>query len=376
MGIIDVSNVPSAGYAGVQAAVNAGSKPHVGMVAGEVAFLADGELSLEDSAEEISLHMADRTEAKHHSERKVRGEKPPTVVATEAILAYMADVHDEDAQAKLTQLAHLLIEGKQDPRRIVSEKFQDIPRQYLALQYAMRKGEEGAASEKVLADISDALAELELESGAEITAARNTIAAAGAFAASTDGVVAFQHTYRDVVLGESTLGETLSLALKQFGARDCGQGLRSLIQALGLDLAATNPSTSPTRLQTLVTDMRFLGVALTALEGCHELCARLDKTLTVHKSYQEGSDPTSRETKLMRDVVDISAGQWVTKSRFDGLASEFGAQAIEARIYFLGGVRAILKDLPVEMYVDDKLREAVLSAAQDALDAAVGEEGA
>ena len=368
MSIVDPFNIGSPYYSGAQAEFGKGREQQVGMVAGEAAVLADGEFSLADSAEEITLHMADRAEAKHHAERKVRGEAPLAVIASEAILAYMAQTHDGDAQAKLAELTRHLLLGQADPRQLVAQQFKDAPRQYLALQYALSKGEEGIASAEVLAAISDAIADLDLESGSEIKASLNTIKAAAEFAADTDGVLAFQQTYRDVVLGESTLAKTLSLALEQFGGRACADGLKSLIQALGLDLAATAPSTSPTRLQALLKDMYLLEVAVTVLDGCKELCARLREP--------EVAAAGAQEEKLMRDVIDISAEQWITESRFSGLANNHGALAVDARIAFLGGVRAILKDLPVELYADQEMRQSILQAAQGALDIAIEEEDA
>ena len=90
-------------------------QPQAGTMLGQAAIAVDGEFSLADSAEELSLHMAEKTEDKHHAERKVRGDAPLQTISTEAILAYMAQTHDADGQAKLTELARHLLSGKGDP---------------------------------------------------------------------------------------------------------------------------------------------------------------------------------------------------------------------------------------------------------------------
>jgi len=336
----------------------------VGTMLGQAAVAVDGEFSLADSAEELSLHMAEKTEDKHHSERKMRGEAPLQLMSAEAILAYMAETHDADAQEKLVELARFLLGGKGDPRQAAGKAFGDVSQQFLALQYALRQGEREGAAEDVLDGLREALADLELESGPQIRAGLNTVSAAGAYAKDTQGVADFQRTYRDVVLGESSLAKTLALALERFGGKDVGRGLQQLILALGQDLAAARPSTSPDRLQSLVQDLYQLGTAVTVLDGCAELAAKLKRD---HGAAFESE-------RLMQDLVNVSNEKWVSEARFSGLAGSHGVATVEGRIAFLGGVRAVLKDLPVQVYADADTRQSVLNAAQQALDTAIDEE--
>ncbi|SEJ51239.1 type III secretion system gatekeeper subunit SctW [Achromobacter sp. NFACC18-2] len=331
---------------------------------GQTAVAVAGEFSLADSAEELSLHMAEKTEDKHHSERKMRGEAPLQLMSTEAILAYMAETHDADAQEKLIELARSLLDGKGDPRQAAGKAFGDVSQQYLALQYALRHGESEGAPEDVLDGLREALADLELESGPQIRAGLNTVGAARAYAPDSQGVADFQRTYRDVVLGESSLAKTLALALERFGGKDVGRGLQQLILALGQDLAAARPSSSPDRLQSLVQDLYQLGTAVTVLDGCAELGAKLKRD---HGAAIESE-------RLMQDLVNVSNEKWVSEARFSGLAGSHGVATVEGRIAFLGGVRAVLKDLPVQVYADADTRQSVLNAAQQALDTAIDEE--
>jgi len=336
----------------------------VGTMLGQATVAVAGEFSLADSAEELSLHMAEKTEDKHHSERKMRGDAPLQTLSTEAILAYLAGTHDADAQEKLVELARFLLGGKGDPRQAAGRAFGDVSQQYLGLQYALRQGESEGAPEDVLDGLREALADLELESGPQIRAGLNTVSAASAYAEDSRGVAEFQRTYRDVVLGESSLAKTLALALERFGGKDVGRGLQQLIQALGLDLAAARPSTSPDRLQSLMQDLYQLGTAVTVLDGCAELAAKLER------DHGKALDTE----RLMQDLVNVSNEKWVSEARFSGLAGSHGVVTVEGRIAFLGGVRALLKDLPVQVYADTDTRQSVLNAAQQALDTAIDEE--
>lgn len=78
--------------------------------------------------------------------------------------------------------------------------------------------------------------------------------------------------------------------------------------------------------------------------------------------------------KLMRDLVAITAEKWVAESRFSKLAATYGAVSIPQRIVFLTEVRAILKDLPIQVFADTDRRNAILDAAQEAMDIAADDE--
>lgn len=336
----------------------------VGTMLGQAVVTVEGEISLADSAEELSLHMAEKTEDKHHAERRIGRDSTQQLLGAEAIMAYLAESHDADAQEKLVELARHLLTGQADPRQGAARAFGDAARQYLGLQYALRQGEQQGASEEILDGLREAVADLELESGPQIRASLNTVGAAAGYADDARGVADFQRTYQDVVLGEASLARTLSLALERFGGKDVGRGLQQLIQALGQDLAAARPSTSPDRLQALMQDLYQLGVAVTVLDGCGELG---------EKMALEHGKPLAAD-RLMQDLVNISNEKWISESRFAALAASHGVDSVAARIAFLGGVRAVLKDLPVPMYPDADARQSVLGAAQLALDAAIDEE--
>lgn len=364
MNRIDAGLPPSAFSSTTSQAAPQNGQQQVGTMLGQAALAVDGEISLADSAEELSLHMAEKTEDKHHAERKIGRDAPLQLLSAEAIVAYLAESHDADAQEKLIELARHLLAGGADPRQAAARAFGDAARQYLGLQYALRQGERDGAPEDVLDGLREALADLELESGPQIRASLNTISAAAGYAGDARGVADFQRTYQDVVLGEASLAKTLALALERFGGKDVGRGLQQLIQALGQDLAAARPSTSPDRLQALMQDLYQLGVAVTVLDGCGELG---------EKMAREHGKPLAAD-QLMRDLVNVSNEKWISESRFAALAASHGADSVAARITFLGGVRAVLKDLPLPMYPDADARQSVLGAAQLALDAAIDEE--
>lgn len=337
-----------------------------GTMLGERAVrLQGGEISLADSAEELSLHMAEKTEEKHHAEREVKSEKPLETMLPEEIVEFFDDSHDVDAQAKLEELAGKLLNQRGAPRQEAGKAFGDnVTKQYLGLQYALRRGEKDGADPDILESLRDALADLELESGPEIRADLNTMQTAGEFATDAGGVARFQDTYRDIVMGEGTLAKTLDLALERFGTQDVGRGLKSLIAALGQDLSAARPSTDANRLQSLITDMYHLEVAATVLEGCGELSEKLAGQ----------GEPALDSSRLMRDLVGLTGEKWLSESRFTTLAQDHGVKSPQGTIAFLSGARTVLRDLPVQMFPDGDTRQNVLNALQGALDTAIDAE--
>ncbi|MBJ7263407.1 MAG: type III secretion system gatekeeper subunit SctW [Burkholderiaceae bacterium] len=340
-------------------------RPQTGIMMGQEAVVVSAEVSsLTDAAEELSLHMAEKTEQKHHSERKVKSDRPVELMEVDDILESMQNSQDGDAQAKLDTLIGKLMSGQGSPRQAASETFSDITQQYLGLQYALHKGEEEGAPAELLESIRDALSDLEVESGPRIRAGLNALSSAATFAPDAQGVERFLGTYRDIVLGESSLSKTLGMALENFGGQDIARGLEQLVAALGQDLAATRPSTEPARLQALTSDLYQLQIAVTVLEGGHELAATL----------QSKNLARVEPELLMRDLVGLTGESWISEARFTTMARQHGADSAEGRVAFLSGTKAMLRELPVPVFPDADTRQAHLNAVQDALDIAIDEE--
>ena len=100
--------------------------------------------------------------------------------------------------------------------------------------------------------MSDACGCSDDETTSRIHAGLNAVDAAAAYGretgeSSASDISHYQRRYADMVMGGHSLSRTLLLMLDQFGGSTLRfrEGLRSLISALGADMAATRPSTSP-----------------------------------------------------------------------------------------------------------------------------------
>lgn len=205
--------------------------------------------------------------------------------------------------------------GQESPKQLACQETRDPTGQYLLLQYALQDGLKNGTGEEILDTLREALADLEMDHGPQIRSNLNTIGAAGEFGADRESIEAFQTTYRDVVLGEATLAQTLKLVLERLSGKegeDFGRGLQGLIKALGQDLAAARPSTESNRLQSLVQDLYQLEVTATVVDNCREL----GKTLAARHGVT--SFPA---IDLMKELVGVTGEKWVSASRFSASTS-------------------------------------------------------
>ncbi len=77
---------------------------------------------------------------------------------------------------------------------------------------------------------------------------------------------------------------------------------------------------------------------------------------------------------LMRDILKLKSTTFVDGTKITTLANQLGIRNLEARIYFLRELHGLVRKLPLKIYGDDKDRERLMSAVQDALDRAIDEE--
>ncbi|MCE2870509.1 MAG: TyeA family type III secretion system gatekeeper subunit [Oxalobacteraceae bacterium] len=78
--------------------------------------------------------------------------------------------------------------------------------------------------------------------------------------------------------------------------------------------------------------------------------------------------------KLLLALVKTVSGAWISPNQFERLARELTIPDGPATIYFLTGIKQILRELPFKVFTDDAARTAILDAVQTAIDAAIERE--
>lgn len=344
------------------------TQAQTGSFRGEQVTVKDAASALADAAEEISLHNSEKVEQKKFGERECKAEHPLGLQKIEEITAYLEIAQAFEDPKKLADLAKRMQSSQENPRELARQQSQDPARQFMLLQYALVEGQANGASTAALDDIRDVLGDLEMEAGPQIRAGLNTIGTAAKLEHTEQGIANFQGTYRDVVLGDSSLAQTLKLVLNRLGGaegEDLAKGIQGMIKALGADLSAARPSTDNNRLHALVQDLYQLEVASTVMDSCRDLTSLLDK-----KHMTRGLQPAV----LMNELINVTGEKWVGATRFTGMADKLGVMSVGAQIAFHAATKIMLRDLPPKVFPDPESRQAILNAAQDALDVAIDKE--
>jgi type III secretion protein W len=345
-----------------------GTRERTGTLAGEQVRVKDASSMLADGAEEISLHHSDKVESKKISERKLESQGLRELMKIDEIRQYLDAAGQGGDPKRLAELAKRMQSGEQNPRELARQQSREPADQYVLLQHALQDAIENKLAPEVIERLEDALADLELEAGPQIRAGLNSLGTLSELARNPGELEALRSTYRDVVLGDGSLAQTLKLALERLGGTtgaEFQRGLQGLVKALGADLSSARPSTEPNRLQALVQDLYQLEVCATVLDACHELSAKLQE--------KHGAAPLPA-VELMKELVAVTGERWVGGSRFTDLAGRFNLHDTGAQIAFLTSTKAMMRDLPVKVFPDPESRQTVLDATQSALDDAIEKE--
>jgi type III secretion protein W len=367
-GAISRNMIPSSLGLGAGGAADMQSHTQTGSFRGETVVPKDIASILKDAAEEITMGNSEKAEEKMFTDLKIGAEAPIQVQKIQEINEYLDAAKVFDDPKKLADLAKRMQSGGENPRELARQQTGDPTQQFMLLQYALVDGEAKGVSAAVLDDLRDALADLEMDAGPQIRAGLNTIGVAAQEADTAQGIASFQGTYRDVVLGDNSLAQTLKLVLERLGGpqgEDMAKGMQGLIKALGADLSAARPSTDSNRLHALVQDLYQLEVAATVLDNCRDLATRLD-----NKHGTSGVQPAV----LMSDMISLTGEKWVGAPRFTALADKHGVREVDAQIAFHTGTKAMLRDLPPKVFPDADTRQSILGAVQNALDEAIDKE--
>lgn len=341
------------------------SSQQKGSFRGEQATVRDASSRLADAAEELTFSFSKKVEKKKAGERDVRTESRLQLMRIAEINQYLDAAKSPRTPAELTALAKRMLSAQQSPGQLARQASEDPTQQSLFLQFALQEGERTGAPAKALDAVRDALTDLEMECGPAIRAGLNSIDAASAFGSSADSIQNFQKTYRDVALGSASLVETLKLALDRFGGTDFARGLKSLLQALGADVAALRPSNQPARLLAVVQDIYQLEVFNTLLDQSEKLGKLLLK--------RHGTDHFDG-VEFMKHLVSITGDRWLAPSRFLEMSGRFEINQIEAQVHLVAHSLQMLRDMPIKIFADSDTRRTVLDAGQEALDSIIEQE--
>ena len=267
------------------------------------------------------------------------------------------------------ELARAILKNPDRIRQLTEESDGDSTAQFLLLLEAADAIEEsGEQGQAVLSAVREVLEDLFAERGDRILADINTVEAYSKL--SPEQARQFRTVYHDAAIGAESLGGVLSHLVGLVDASGTGGSFtamhQSMIAALGMDIAATRPSTDPVKLQALVSDLYHLEVIGTTLEGCGSLAGKIE---------QRHGVPRFAPHQLTTDLIGLAGERWVDADHFKRLADRYKAmEPPAAMVDFLTGTRDLVKELPVKIFATAENRQSLIDAAQDAVDYSIDRE--
>jgi type III secretion protein W len=336
---------------------------------------------LSDAAEELTQAFSTKVQERKLKERMASGEERPNGLTRAQMAAMLETLAGEQqagdegksaAERAIEAVGRKTRERPNLARQHAREQGGNASEQYLLLMEVAERLSEGRLGPdpggRAAEAAREAAAELYAEYGKEIHADLNTFAAVKDL--SGKDAAQFRSDYREVVMGEATVADTLRRLVDMVpdGQHDRFDiVLDTMREALGLDLAAARPSGDPVRLQALVTDLAHMKVIRTVIDQCAELSTTLTR--------RHGLEPPVSATRMTRELLALTADRWVDASRVTRIADDLGAaDPPEAAVHLLTGARSALRELPVQVYSSADARQTLLDAAQGALDHAIDRE--
>ncbi len=94
--------------------------------------------------------------------------------------------------------------------------------------------------------------------------------------------------------------------------------------------------------------------------------------MSLEQTYSTGL--TRAAHLVMKEILPLKDQRFVDPAKFRSLADRVGIRDIEQTIYFLRELHLIVSKLPMKIFNDPEDRLRMVTALQDAMDAAVDEE--
>ena len=339
-----------------------------GFLDGEQVTVAKNASSLiEDAAEELTFSASEKVE-KDVKKRKVgkKGEGDEAqgsgfyVRKASKIKKFVQDLRKDRPGAVRELLGRIAL------------LFKDVTDQYLALSYAKKLLEEEKEGDEELANAMGASLQYLLDSqGPSIRAGLNIAETAEAFSVEKGPgglgpVQELRDFYRDTVLKYEGFNETYESVLKNFPPENFLQATQYLIRAAGNDLHSKGPSISPVELKAVLDDLYHLE----SMGNLYRDFSRLGDKIS--REFEERIGPPPHE--ILHQVLSLKEEKWITENRVLDFVDATGLKDEGARIYFLQGVRELVRLMPGKLFSDEESRRSLLDKMQEALDTLVDRE--
>lgn len=273
--------------------------------------------------------------------------------------------------AKLSKLLKALQQGGkpngEDVRKRVAEQFADVTDQYAALDDLQQQLGHGAGDDDLRRALKEASDALWNEHSTDIIAGLNIAPVAERFAhGDVEQFQALRESYREQLQEEPSIADSLSRLRQRFGDDKLGERIKFLVAAAGHDLDALVSSVDKEQLGTMVNELSRLELISSMRAQAAAIVGRLSKRF----------DPAARKSDwdLLQDSVELMGDKWIAAGKVQALGDQVMPTNLEGQIYFLREMNALFRNVPTKAYASLDLRERLLDASQEALDAVIERE--
>ncbi len=335
-----------------------------------VSLVADPVAMLEDSAEELSFVHSEKVEKKL-AKRKL-GKTGLKSFAMKQAELYLKQVNDLEKNKKLAAFAKQIAQMHKSPtakqlQELAAKSYPDVSHQFLALSYARDFLREEGAAPGLIANVGNAVTQLEAQHGPEIHAGINVSASASAAAEQGVGEVQeLRDLYRDVVLDYKSITQAYSKVVKDYGKQKFMETVGFLLDGLAAEVETDNRSLPKSHLKAIMDDMYQLKLLGGMYHQCEEL---MDK---VHGNYQLASAHGGQA--LLQQVLELKEKGWYSDQLVEDVAEKLNIDQVSAKIYFFKGLKDLIRLIPYKAFDDENKRAELTGSVQQALDKAIDQE--
>jgi type III secretion system YopN/LcrE/InvE/MxiC family regulator len=341
---------------------------------------------LQDAAEELGMSVAHRADKRSLDRREVRQGAGATLEALARIADYYDKLPDMPREDQLRSLVEqletferLMNEGgggggvtTDDILKALQQFDGDVTHQYAGLDIAREFLATTGASDEFMMLLDQAHAEFgKGDLGREVRAglASAKEAAQVAVTLETDPA-AVREAYRSLLRETRNMGQLFSAFQRFDMMKNFDEVVSTFMSVAGQDLASTGPSTDPTYLHSLLTELSKLKLMQSAVSMAFDLVKTTDRQM-VPGEQPEGTAADVAE-RMLQFASNPAAGPMDARA----LLQRYLKCSLALQLAFANGLRGMHGELPDEVVPHPQARLQQRAALLAMLDELVGEEEA
>ena len=335
-----------------------------------IGLLKNPTAMLEDAAEELSFSHSEKVEKKL-AKRKMGKTALKTFAMKQAEL-YLKQVPDLERNKKLKdfadQIAQMNKSATAQQLRAAAKQFsKDTTHQFLALSYTIEQLKEEGGDAALLSSLNRAITDLNDESGPEIRAGLNVSQAAAEAAQKGLGEIQdLRDSYRDAVLNFTSVSQVYKKITEEHGTEKLTASVEFLLKGLSTEVNKDTRSLPKQQLKAIMDDIYQLKLLSGMYYQCDDLMSRL--------KHNYPATPIQDGQALLQELLHLKENNWHSEQQIQQVSDRLKISLPEAKIYFLNGLKDLIRLIPIKSFDNDNQRAELLDSVQQALDIAIDEE--